>query len=150
MKTQPKPAEIEAEEVDPQEKPVSKRGQNLKAFQFKKGVSGNPGGKPVGARNLLSGDFLRCLSADFAKHGTRVISRARNKDPIGYIKVIAGLLPKQLEKVAPLDELNDAQLAAAIDLLRSHQSISQQPHASGFVAKTGKGASEEGDITTIN
>jgi hypothetical protein len=103
--------------------PPSKRGQNLKKWQFQPGQSGNPGGKPVGARNSLTGDFLRRLSLDFDKHGDKVISRARNKDPLGYVKVIAALLPKQMERVAPLEELSDAELSAGIALLRSKLSI---------------------------
>lgn len=119
MKNPPK--EIVAELLP--EKP--KRGANLKQWQFQPGQSGNPGGKKVGTRNTLTGDFLKCLADDFTKNGQKVISKARNKDPLGYIKVIAGLLPKQMEKVQPLEELSDQELAAGIELLRSHQSIKE-------------------------
>ncbi len=105
--------------------PPSKRGSNLAAYQFKPGQSGNPSGKPLGTRNTLTGNFLKNLSADFDKHGSRVISKARNKDPLGYLKVIAGLLPKQMEKVQPLEELSDAELAAGIALLRSRISVKE-------------------------
>lgn len=108
-----------------------KRGDNLKSWQFKPGQSGNPGGKKVGTRNTLTGDFLKCLAEDFNKNGQKVISKARNKDPLGYIKVIASLLPKQMEKVQPLEELSDAELAAGIALLKSHSSVA----SSGRIAK---------------
>lgn len=105
--------------------PASKRGSNLKPFQFKPGQSGNPGGRPMGIRNSLTADFLKALGADFNKHGEKVIARARNADPLGYVKVIAGLLPKQMEKVQPLEELSDAELAAGIALLRSRLSLNE-------------------------
>ena len=103
--------------------PPSKRGSNLAPYQFKPGQSGNPSGKPLGARNTLTGNFLRTLAEDFEKHGHKVISRARNKDPLGYVKVVAGLLPKQMEKVQPLEDLSDAELSAGIALLRSKLSV---------------------------
>lgn len=129
MVTKPKPVVIEAEEVflpALPAKPPSKRGQNLKAYQFKPGQSGNPGGKPLGARNALTGDFLKRLGEDFNKHGTKVISKARNRDPVGYLKIIAALLPKQMEQTRPLDDMSDAELAAGISLLRSKLSLNDR------------------------
>lgn len=79
----------------------------------------------MGVRNSLTADFLKALGADFNKHGEKVIARARNADPLGYVKVIAGLLPKQMEKIQPLEELSDAELAAGIALLRSKLSINE-------------------------
>jgi hypothetical protein len=103
----------------------SKRGANLRPYHFKPGQSGNPGGRPVGARNTLTGGFLKALSADFEKHGANTIQRARKKDPVSYMKIIAGMLPKQLEKVQPLEELSDAELSAGIALLKSKLSVSK-------------------------
>lgn len=126
MKTIQKPPEtVTLEDGRVINMPASKRGNALKPFQFKPGQSGNPGGKPLGARNTLSGNFLKTLAADFDKHGAKTISRARNADPLGYVKVVAGLLPKQMEKVAPLEELSDAELAAGIALLRSKLSVGE-------------------------
>jgi hypothetical protein len=36
------------------------------------------------------------MLTDFNTHGVATIARARDEDPIGYIKVVSGLLPKQL------------------------------------------------------
>ena len=87
--------------------------------RFKPGVSGNPGGKPQGARNRLTAHFLNALADDFEKHGNRAIVDAREKDPMGYMKVIGALMPKQIEQTQPLDDLTDAELLAGIALLRS-------------------------------
>jgi hypothetical protein len=91
--------------------------ENLKPF--KPGETGNPGGKPKGARNRLQGAFLNALADDFDTHGKKAIIEAREKDPMGYVKAIAALMPKQVEQTQPLDDLTDAELLAGIAFLRS-------------------------------
>lgn len=90
---------------------------NLKPFQ--PGQSGNPGGKPAGARNRLTAHFLNALADDFEKYGRQAIIDAREKDPMGYVKSIGALMPKQIEQTQPLDDLSDAELIAGIALLRA-------------------------------
>ncbi len=87
--------------------------------RFPPGKSGNPGGKPQGARNRLTAHFLNALADDFEKHGKAVIEEARIKDPMGYVKTIGALMPKQIEQTQPLDDLTDGELLAGIALLRS-------------------------------
>lgn len=93
---------------------------NLTPFQ--PGQSGNPGGKPKASRNRLQGAFLSALADDFDQGGKAAIVAAREKDPVGYIKAIASLMPKQVEQSQPLDDLTDAELTAGIALLRSRLS----------------------------
>ena len=85
---------------------------NLKPI--KPGEARNPGGKPVGARNRLQGDFMRRLADDFAEHGKTAIKDMREQDPASYIRAIASLMPKELEISRPMDEIDDEQLDAAI------------------------------------
>ncbi len=87
--------------------------------QFKPGQSGNPGGKPQGARNRLTAHFLNALADDFEAHGKQAIVDARTTDPMGYMKVIGALMPKQIEASQPLDDVTDAELLAGIAFLRS-------------------------------
>ena len=72
---------------------TEKKLRNLKPF--KKGQSGNPKGRPKGARNRLGTQFLEALEADFNKHGAEAIEQVRQKKPEVYIKVVADLLPKE-------------------------------------------------------
>lgn len=90
--------------------------------RFKAGESGNPGGKARHSRNRLQSGFLLRLADDFEAHGKAAIEAAREKDPVGYIKAIASLMPRQVEQSQPLDDLTDAELTAGIALLRSRLS----------------------------
>lgn len=87
--------------------------------RFKPGQSGNPGGKPKHARNQLQVSFLNALARDFDDHGKDAIERARIEDPVGYMKVCASLMPKQVEQSQPLDDLSDAELVAGIAFLKT-------------------------------
>src|SRR6478672_3641852 len=72
---------------------TEKKLRNLKPF--KQGQSGNPKGRPKGARNRLGTQFLEALEADFNQFGPQAIALVREKKPEVYIKVVADLLPKE-------------------------------------------------------
>lgn len=93
--------------------------RNLTAPRFKPGQSGNPGGYAKGARNRLQGAFLNALAADFDACGVQALKAARVQDPMGYIKAIAALMPKQVEQSQPFEDLTDAEIVAGIALLRA-------------------------------
>lgn len=86
---------------------------------IKPGETRNPGGKPVGARNRLTGDFLHKLADDFQANGKKAIEECREKDPAAYIRAIAGLLPKEFKIERPTEGLSDDELTSAIDELRA-------------------------------
>lgn len=86
---------------------------------WKKGEAPNPGGKPVGARNRLQGNFVNALADDFELHGKKAIVELREKDVATYVRVVAGLMPKELEIKRPVEELTDDELAAAIAELQA-------------------------------
>jgi len=89
------------------------------ATRFQKGTSPNPGGKPVGSKNRLQGDFMKALSEDFAEHGKAAIVATRKNSPAQYLKVVASLMPKELEIKRPLEDLTDDDLLAGIAALQS-------------------------------
>ena|SRR5271166_3552028 len=61
------------------------------------GQSGNPAGRPKGARSRLGEAFLAALEDDFAEHGAGVIQHVRERDPAAYLNVVARVLPKALD-----------------------------------------------------
>jgi hypothetical protein len=72
---------------------TEKKLRNLKPF--KPGQSGNPKGRPKGARNRLGTQFLETLEADFNRFGPQAIVLMRERKPDIYIRVVAGLLPRE-------------------------------------------------------
>ncbi|OAP35817.1 hypothetical protein AU381_16660 [Sinorhizobium glycinis] len=81
--------------------------------------SGTPMG-PARWRGQLGSTFLDAVRADFAAHGVGVIARIRAEKPETYLKLVASLLPKDLNAAAGgMDELSDDQLIERIRTLDS-------------------------------
>jgi hypothetical protein len=68
---------------------------NLRA-PWRRGETGNPRGRPTASRDRLGEAFIRDLTADFGEHGRDAIRRAREADPLGYLALVARLVPKDL------------------------------------------------------
>jgi hypothetical protein len=66
------------------------------ATSFKKGQSGNPGGKAVGTRDRITTRFLYELAENFERNGASAIQRLYEEDVAAYVKVAAALVPKEL------------------------------------------------------
>lgn len=93
-------------------------GSKQAATQFKPGQSGNPAGRPLGARSKLSEAFLDAMQQDFAAHGVSAIVKVRTDKPDQYLKVIASILPKDLNiNVNQFDGLPDADIIERIRAL---------------------------------
>src|SRR4026209_101 len=92
--------------------------QQRPAHLWGPGQSGNPAGRPKGSRNKLSEDFVAALYSDFQEHGSAAIAACRVEKPDVYVRVIAGILPKDVQlKVKSLDELSDEQLMRKLAVL---------------------------------
>jgi hypothetical protein len=84
------------------------------------GQSGNPAGRPKGSRNKLSEAFLSALSEDFEQNGVAVIETVRAEKPAEYLKIIAAIVPKQLEiRETSLEDMSDEELLESLDAVRS-------------------------------
>ena len=99
---------------------------------------GNPGGpgRPKGSRNKLGEAFIEALHDDFNEHGPFAIQTMRATDPGGYVRVIAGLLPKEF-KIETTSDLTDEQLDARIRTLANLVEIGIGQPAGGAEAPGG-------------
>jgi hypothetical protein len=83
---------------------------------------GNPaGGRPNGARNRLSEAFLQALADDFQANGKEVVELVRQERPYDYLKVIASVMSKRMERedvrgfTRRAADMRDDELVAMID-----------------------------------
>lgn len=96
-------------------------GENVrdpKTGLFIKGHKG--GGRPKGSRNKLGEAFLEDMYVDWAEHGKGAIKQVREERPDMYLKVVASILPKDLNvNINPLEEATDEELIQRLKELES-------------------------------
>jgi hypothetical protein len=77
-------------------------------------------GRPRGARNKLARKFLEDCLADWQEHGAAAIRICRMEDPVAYCKMMASIVPKELELTATtVADLADEELDKMIQNLRA-------------------------------
>jgi hypothetical protein len=109
-------SEDEDEDEDTPDGDVTPGKHRGLAEPWKRGQSGNPSGRPKGARSKLSEDFIQALYEDWQLHGKAVIERVRTENPVALIKIIASLIPKQFEvNASPFEDLTDEELDKMIE-----------------------------------
>jgi hypothetical protein len=104
------------EEIEQEEGQIAEKDEK---GRFLPGNSGF-GGRPKGARNKLGEQFISDLYADWQKHGVDTLARVRDEKPDQYLKVVASILPKDLNvNINSMDDLTDEQLVQRIRSLDS-------------------------------
>ena len=95
-------------------------GQKQAQHLFKPGQSGNPAGRPKGARNKLTEDFLSDVLDAWQVSGKAAITEMIADKPGDFVKMVAGLIPKDVNlNVNNMDDMSDAELAERIQSLAS-------------------------------
>jgi hypothetical protein len=70
------------------------------AHWFKPGQSGNPAGRRRGSRNALAEDFISDLREAWLRDGAAALKICAATDPVAFVKVVASILPRDLQVTA--------------------------------------------------
>lgn len=117
----------------------------MRGRPFRPGEVPNPKGRPKGSRNKLGEAFIADLYASWQEHGPETIEQVRTEKPDAYLKVVASILPKELNvRVSDLDDLSltdlDKRITALLDALRLEVGIGAA--AGGEATAAGEGSSQ--------
>ena len=90
----------------------------------------NGGGRQRGSRNKLATEFIDALYADFQQNGAEAIKRVAADEPAQYLRLIAQVLPKELDIALNVDVdlfADAASFAQAFRLARQYIGAEDDP-----------------------
>ena len=69
---------------------------------------------------MLNQKFLQALLLDFEAHGRKAIEECRKHSPLGYVKVLGHLVPRemQIEHSGGVKAMSDEQIERGIELIK--------------------------------
>lgn len=59
------------------------------------GQSGNPNGRPIGARQKIAEAIIRDIAVEWERSGAQVLERMARDEPAKFAQLAAGLIPKE-------------------------------------------------------
>ena len=120
------PQNIEAPAM-PANLPAENTAQLQRGRPFAPGVSGNPAGRPRGAKNKLTETFISVVENDFAEHGQAALEKLRDDDTAAYIRIVASLIPRdiiaQREREPDYASLEFKEMVELIERVRRHEYV---------------------------
>jgi Family of unknown function (DUF5681) len=91
---------------------------------WKPGQSGNPAGRPQGARAKFSEQACADALADWTANGAATLARVRATDPSTYLRVLFSIIPKDIavsieQRTGPMDSEEGRYLRRLVDIVRT-------------------------------
>jgi hypothetical protein len=80
---------------------------------FAPGVSGNPRGRPVGAKAVFSQDFIKDVHAAWLEHGSSALRACAVTEPGRFLQVCASLMPREASLSVDVDLKSEVALVLA-------------------------------------
>jgi hypothetical protein len=97
----------------------NKSADMVSAMTFKQGVSGNSHGNRHRTRHLLNQEFMQALLLNFRHEGKRAIEKVARNQPAVYVKILALLVPREMQHKNSIKQMSDEELEAAIEALQA-------------------------------
>jgi hypothetical protein len=92
--------------------------------KWKPGQSGNPAGRPQGARSKFSEAACADALADWTANGAAVLKRVRKEDPAAYLRTLFSIIPKDVAisieaRNGPLDSEEMRTMRRLVDVIHA-------------------------------
>lgn len=75
-----------------------------------KGVSGNPAGRPPGAKHRLAEKLIFDLTDFYSSHSQELLQKCFEESPIGFLQTLVKLLPKEVVSRFVIDSFSQTSI----------------------------------------